>query len=520
SAAGWDTTRFKRLNDWVAHRLAQDYPTLAAPKIRREVCEELVEERHVLPVLDGLDELPPAALTAAVTALSESCAGDAQLILTCHATEYERAVRGPGKPFTSELVIEPDDLTPEDAATYLDRCLHVDRGASWDRVLEALRAPVPADGPVAPPAEVTASPLGLWLVRTAYEHSGPGELLEPGRHRDADDLRVHLFDALIPALVRHRRPGGKAFERSAPRRRHDPDDVRRWLGYLASLTPDTPELAWWRLARAGNAITAATSCWFGLLTAVAATLALAGAAALFFSPVSGIAGSVVFGASTGWAAGMAAGHWPESEPGYARPRLRGRLSDLARAVLTNMVTGLKVSIPIGCLLAALGARPMAVLLGLVLVAPLVHGLTSGFMEWAETPSHSDQPLTPLDHLEADRRLGLLRMRVFGLGYGLTVALGIGCFHGVAPALVIGLIGAMAAAFATGVLHGDHHAWLAFSVATVRLSRRGHLPRPLMPFLDDAHRLGLLRAVGPVYRFRHQALRQHLARAHRAAESAR
>ena len=32
----------------------------------------------------------------------------------------------------------------------------------------------------------------------------------------------------------------------------------------------------------------------------------------------------------------------------------------------------------------------------------------------------------------------------------------------------------------------------------------------MPFLDDAHRLGLLRAVGPLYQFRHVELQAYLA----------
>ena len=31
-----------------------------------------------------------------------------------------------------------------------------------------------------------------------------------------------------------------------------------------------------------------------------------------------------------------------------------------------------------------------------------------------------------------------------------------------------------------------------------LAMAGHLPRRLMPVLDDAHRLGLLRVVGPIY----------------------
>jgi hypothetical protein len=36
----------------------------------------------------------------------------------------------------------------------------------------------------------------------------------------------------------------------------------------------------------------------------------------------------------------------------------------------------------------------------------------------------------------------------------------------------------------------------------------------MPFLDDAHRLGLLHAVGPVYQFRHAELHDHLAATYR------
>jgi hypothetical protein len=48
------------------------------------------------------------------------------------------------------------------------------------------------------------------------------------------------------------------------------------------------------------------------------------------------------------------------------------------------------------------------------------------------------------------------------------------------------------------------------ITTVRLSRTGRLPRKLMHFLDDAHRLGLLRTVGPIYQFRHAELQDHLA----------
>ena len=36
----------------------------------------------------------------------------------------------------------------------------------------------------------------------------------------------------------------------------------------------------------------------------------------------------------------------------------------------------------------------------------------------------------------------------------------------------------------------------------------------MHFLDDAHRLGLLRTVGPIYQFRHAELHDHLAATYR------
>jgi hypothetical protein len=77
--------------------------------------------------------------------------------------------------------------------------------------------------------------------------------------------------------------------------------------------------------------------------------------------------------------------------------------------------------------------------------------------------------------------------------------------GLAFGFIIAVAGFLFTAF-----EGKHHAWLAYALAIRRLSREGKLPRDLMYFLDDCHRLGLLRAVGPIYQFRHAALRERLA----------
>jgi len=44
-----------------------------------------------------------------------------------------------------------------------------------------------------------------------------------------------------------------------------------------------------------------------------------------------------------------------------------------------------------------------------------------------------------------------------------------------------------------------------------LHARGRGPPRLLKFLDDAHRLGILREAGPVYRFRHAKPQDRLAR---------
>ena len=55
------------------------------------------------------------------------------------------------------------------------------------------------------------------------------------------------------------------------------------------------------------------------------------------------------------------------------------------------------------------------------------------------------------------------------------------------------------------------AWVGYVVISRWLAFRGKLPRKIMGFLDDAHRLGLLRTVGSVYQFRHAELQDHLAK---------
>jgi hypothetical protein len=81
-----------------------------------------------------------------------------------------------------------------------------------------------------------------------------------------------------------------------------------------------------------------------------------------------------------------------------------------------------------------------------------------------------------------------------------------------PMLVLAVLLALVitAQFVTRVESGQPRLWWVHRVTRWRHVRRGQLPRELMAFLDDAHRLGLMRTVGLVYQFRHAELQDHLA----------
>ena len=86
----------------------------------------------------------------------------------------------------------------------------------------------------------------------------------------------------------------------------------------------------------------------------------------------------------------------------------------------------------------------------------------------------------------------------------------GVVSGRPGALIWGTIG-----LAVGLTTG-RRVWLAYLATAGYLAFRHELPFRLMPFLDDAHRLGLLRTAGPVYQFRHAEFQDHLAAVSRPA----
>ncbi|MGV9386146.1 NACHT domain-containing protein [Nonomuraea sp. NPDC003707] len=521
--SGWDLQAHPGLQEWLTDRLTADYPALSAPELGPGAAAALVNGGRILPVLDGLDEMGKDDQGKVIAALNASLHSGDQIIVTSRTTEFAAAVAGAGRPLTGAAVITPARLTPETATDYLTSCLAGDPSPVWRRVLDALRSQA-APGLT----ELAQTPLGLWLIRAVYLNPGadPTPLAGP-LASDAAALRAHLLDRLIPALIRARPPSSDPTDHFRPRHRLDPRTTRRHLTYLAhAFDPAaTRDITWWHIARTTSHIQLVGGLVFGLLGGLLGGLAFGLVLGLVFDLLSGLVFGLVFGLAFGLEGWLGVERWGDETPGYASLRGRRRLLHTIRSKLVGRRLRVAVMGALGFgLMGLLGAGIVfGIVSGIVggLLGRLVDALMNGLLEWAEQPTLTSAS-TPRSTWRADRTLTLFRMLVVGLVvgpvFGIVGGLAVGLLGvldrmlvvGLMSGLVGGLVGGLVVGFVGGPLMGNHHAWLAFTIATAWLALKRRLPWRIMNFLDDAHRLGLLRAVGPVYQFRHAALHDHLA----------
>lgn len=430
SVASWDTHEFPLLHEWLAMRLRQDYPALRALQLGEDA-PDMLARGQILPVLDGLDELPKAAQARVITALNRSLDDADQLILTSRTTEFAEAVWGAGSVLTSAAVIEPEPLNPAAVADYLAACLPPAPARDWEKILTGLRTSAQSSRPPLPVAEIVSTPLGLWLLRTVYCAPGanPAHLLGSGRFSDAATLRAHLFDRLIPTLIAARPPSTDSAEPFRPHRAWNPVEVRCWLGYLACYLRQIPtndgqrgtlDFAWWHLARhtlrprtlpllvglvGGLVIGLGNGLVAGLGNSLIGGLANEFVVAL---PILGLVAGLGAWLMLGLVGGLAARSWSKETPGFADFHVAERWLLLIRLITRyGLGAGLVVGLwnGLGGLIFGLGAR-VGLIPGFVggLGLGAVAGLGLGVIAWAETPTPEGRASTPMTSWRADRTL--------------------------------------------------------------------------------------------------------------------
>lgn len=539
SMAGWDPGT-EPVHRWLARRLDENYPALRAADFGADAPRALVSKRRILPVLDGLDELPTRVQPRVLSAINAAATTET-VILTCRTAEYRDVVeRTGGHMLAGGAVIEPRPIKAADATAYIRNRLPPSRRAGWAEVLATLTA-----GPDGPLARALSTPLALWLLRKVYidTQRNPAALCDRARFPTADAITEHLLDDLVDAALsanppEHDPDDPDDFDHPfRPRRQWNADDAQRWLSFLARHTSDsgTRDLQWWRLHRAVHrrwstlggtmAVGLAVGLTVGLTggVTIALTHALRGtfADALVFGLTGGLTGGLVGGLTAGLLLELRAD--PTMEPAYANLRPKGRLGTL----VANLAFGLAVGLAVG-VITALAFELIGGLVGGIveslafgLAVGAAGGLAVGLSRWASTPVTNAQPQTPSVTLRRDLELVSVRSLAFGLmlgpAFGVAGAVAKG-FAGLIAAVEAGIAFGIAGGVVFVLTFGFTGAGPVYLVAVSVLRARRQVPRRLMRFLDDAHRLGLLREAGPAFQFRHAKLQDRLAQLHDAAHA--
>ncbi|HEX6360271.1 hypothetical protein [Actinophytocola sp.] len=479
---GWDPDR-EHLDAFVVAALTREYPFLRADAGHgATIAERLLLDGAVVPVLDGLDEIPPALQAAAFAAVNRAFAGDRPMVLTCRGEEYQRAVEETGQLLPAAAVVEIAPLRVPEIIKYLSAG-SVQTTDRWQPVFTHLRK-----RPRGPLAEALSTPLFVTLARTVFVEptSEPSTLLAYTDRRAAEDW---LLDQFLPAAYRkHPAIRLSGVTTKGIRARHYPlSRARTWLRFLAvhMSAAHTRDLVWWNLASTLPAR------GVGIAMAALITLPLLGLATVFlplqYALIAWLPVAVVVGVSAGASVNAGA-------PQTLTWRLdRSRLRDARPELLLVVIFSVGLFSANGYPGAGIAAAVAGVLL-LVVPGCLV------------ASSDTRRAVLPSRVLRQDR-LAMIGMTVAvtllgGAGLALVLTLAGAstktALGGVLIGLVVGLI------FASGGSYG------IFLVVRTWLALRRDLPWRLQRFLDDAHQREILRRVGVLWQFRHARLQDRLA----------
>lgn len=532
SVSGWDPVS-ESLDDWIVGTLATSYYG-GQPQVPRR----LLNRRMLLPVLDGLDEIPEAARRNAVRGLNEACGGGRGVVVTCRSVEYQDVIEGGSPPLRRAPVVEVAPVSVPDTIAYLTEVNWPD-GVDWEPVYTHLRR-----HPDGQAATALSTPLALSLARVVYRNCDrdPRELLDfDGRHATED----HLVDHTIPAAYAPR--PGTLPQQTDSSWQEESRKAERWLTFLATYLHQHRErdLAWWLMSRR------LLSRWTGLLIGIGVGLIflLAVTAAQKAAHLHQIGWPVWTGVTVAVLVMLTWYGAPDQPPGRISFALRGSLDRLRSGFRTGFALTSLVAVTLlgsaGVLVTADDQwSPTALVFAVRLTAVAVGaataiGLAFAVRNWFNTPPQHSTRTTPMGLLNQDRSSSVLGAGLAGTVLGITgfpllcaaastaliavlaltgeskmslteaasqTAIETGIYDRLLPTLAVtALPGAVLA-----LLILLSRAWPRFALLHLVLAIKGQLPWRYARSLADARERQLLRQSGGQYQFRHIRLQERLA----------
>ncbi|WP_216590811.1 NACHT domain-containing protein [Streptomyces brasiliscabiei] len=548
----WDPVR-EPLDDWLVRTLAVPYYSG-----REEIPRALLAHGLLLPVLDGLDEIPESARRTAIRGINQAIGGERPVVVTCRAVEYEELIHGGAPTLRQAPVVEVAPVPPRDVIAYLravDWPEHVATG--WGRVFDRLRTE--PDGPL---AEALSTPLMVTTARLVYQRGcgDPAELLDRERFDCRYAVEDHLTHRVLDAVYG---PDPGLPDGAETRGLWDPVRARRWLTFLARHLHDHRErdLEWW--AMSGRVL----PLWVGPAVSFGLGLVLAVGAILWTAVTRGFAAGVsgeavlvpmcigaVFAliSSLIW---YAAGNRP---PGRLSFSLRGSAGRLWRGFRLGVLVGAVAVVPVVggmCVFQVLaftpgpGSLPAAGIvsesLTMCVTLSLVVGVALATHHWLNAPPSRATQATPFNSYVQDRRSAVAGAAVAGLVVGGAGLFGLHVGQLVGD-LVFRTLTEWPGSPGTGdvsdsaevswrrineALGPDSHgwglpfvlpgvafalfvllsrAWFRFLLVRLWLAVTGRMPWRFFAFLGEARRREIVRQANSAFQFRHIRLQEGLA----------
>lgn len=516
SVASWNPAE-QDLRGWLAAQLLIGHPALGDPPPagmnESNQAAALLASGWILPVLDGLDEIPGEIRGPAISRINDALRLGEKMVVTCRTQHYRDAVRpadGVEMTIRAAAAVQLRSLSADAVRGYLyDDAAGPATRARWDPVIALL-------GTDAPVSQALSTPLMVSLARAIY-NPRPGELIQDLRDPvelcglpNQSAVSSHLLDAFIPAAYRIS-PGPGKLRWSASR-------AEDWFVFLArhlNNTTESPDLAWWTLQASVPA--AILRFLVGLMTGFGAGIATGLVTGPALGPMAGLATALGVGIVSATCAGVAA-RWKLTH--FADAWVLGSVNYMGGVTLFMLALrcglGVGVGIAASLLLAPVTGPGIAIAVGATggLVATAVAIIITSIESWQWKQIHGALSTadrftfaSPETTLARDRwmflgqalAVGAVAGSVVGLPFGTGTKLGVGLGVG----LGIGLMAVLT--FKIYVTGGP-----LFEVTRIWLALRRRLPWALMDFLADAHRRGVLRQTGAFYQFRHIELQHRLA----------
>ena len=475
------------LDEWLIREVLRRLPDVDPRHVT-----DLVRDRRVWPIIDGLDEVPHNHRAAMIRALDEA----GPMVVTSREQEFRDTCRTAGA-VTASAAIIVRDLEPAESVAYLT-------ARRSQRTPQARWSPLLAGHPA------LRTPLLVVLAAEVYEavDREPAELLDAERFPTVEAVEEHLFEVYLDRV--YPRPA----DRLTWRRRKPPsvwtaDEARHWHGRLALLLSEQwrADISPWNLSDSLGHLSR------GLLPSLTTTILFAVLAAF-----SGIGSPVLLAALpiTALFYGLANASYDRYADVSWRRLLRPaapqeRQQRFLHAMLRGCALGVG-AVGLGEIAWQLlrSPRDEALSTAIPSAAVILCVLLIGAGRFrSRLTLDAGAAATLWDSWTRMRRVAMVEVLTFA-------ALVAAPMSGV---LLIALrpTGRSGTIAVVGVVLGSCAvvwwltAWGQWGSARMWLTVRGDLPLCVVAFWREAERLGVLRNDGDVYAFRHLLLRDFLVR---------